>query len=82
MALWKEVSTTYKARMTATMSKQRIQREELQQYLYTIQVQFLNFLKRLDGKQQVLDKFIVDFNSFSDEYPDMREDDHTKEELH
>lgn len=30
----------------------------------------------------MLDKFIKDFNHFSDEYPDMREDDQTKEELH
>ena len=39
-------------------------------------------MKRLDAKQQVLDKFIQDFNDFSDQYPDMREDDQTKEELH
>lgn len=45
-------------------------------------MQFLTFLRRLDGKQQVLDKFILDFNGFSDEFPDMREDDQTKEELH
>ena len=45
-------------------------------------MQFLTFLKRLDGKQQVLDKFIQDFNDFSDQYPDMREDEQTKEELH
>ena len=45
-------------------------------------MQFLTFLKRLDAKQQVLDKFNNDFNEFSDQYPDMREDDQTKEELH
>ena len=45
-------------------------------------MQFLTFLKRLDAKQQVLDKFIQDFNDFSDQYPDMREDEQTKEELH
>lgn len=42
----------------------------------------MTFLRRLDGKQQVLDKFIADFNQFSDQFPDMREDDQTKEELH
>jgi len=42
----------------------------------------LTYLKRRDGKQQVLDKFIDEFNAFSDEQPDMREDDQTKEELH
>jgi len=30
----------------------------------------------------VLDKFVETFNEFSDQYPDMREDDQTKEELH
>jgi hypothetical protein len=25
---------------------------------------------------------VKDFNDFSDQYPDLREDDHTKEELH
>jgi hypothetical protein len=29
-----------------------------------------------------LDTFIKDFNKFSDQYPDMREDDQTKDELH
>lgn len=42
----------------------------------------MTYLKRRDGKQQVLDKFIDEFNAFSDEQPDMREDDQTKEELH
>ena len=42
----------------------------------------MSFLHRLDNKQEVLSKFILDFNEFSDSYPDMREDDQTKEELH
>jgi len=68
--------------MMKVLRKQRFQREEIQQHFHSIQVQFLTFLRRLDGKQQVLDKFIVDFNQFSDQCPDMREDDQTKEELH
>lgn len=39
-------------------------------------------MHRLDNKQEVLSQFIVDFNKFTDNYPDMREDDQTKEELH
>jgi hypothetical protein len=42
----------------------------------------LTFLHRFDRKQQVLSKFLGDFNEFSDKFPDMREDDQTKEELH
>ena len=40
------------------------------------------FLQRRETKQQVLDKFVAEFNAFSGEYPDMREDDQTKDELH
>lgn len=36
----------------------------------------------MDNKQQLLDKFVSDFNMFSDMKPDMREDEETKEELH
>jgi hypothetical protein len=36
----------------------------------------------LDNKQEILDSFVLLFNNFSDEYPDLREDDSTKEELH
>lgn len=82
MRLWKEVSTTYRAQMIRVLKKQRLQREQIQQYLHAVQTQFLTYLKRLDGKQQVLDKFVQEFNDFSDQYPDMREDDQTKEELH
>jgi hypothetical protein len=39
-------------------------------------------LHRLDNKQEILDSFVLLFNHFSDEYPDLREDDSTKEELH
>jgi len=82
MDLWKTLSTTYKDQMMRVLGKQRAQREEIQQYFHTVQTQFLTFLKRLDNKQQVLDKFVQEFNEFSDQYPDMREDDQTKEELH
>lgn len=46
------------------------------------QQKFLKFLNRLDNKQELLDYFVQEFNKFSDEYPDLREDNHTKEELH
>jgi len=42
----------------------------------------LKFLHRLDQKQEILHGFVKEFNEFSDEYPDLREDDQTKEELH
>jgi hypothetical protein len=42
----------------------------------------LTYLNRLDNKQEILDAFVAQFNAFTDEYPDLREDDQTKEELH
>ena len=47
-----------------------------------MQRKFLAHLHRLDNKQEILDSFVHMFNHFSDEYPDLREDDSTKEELH
>ena len=62
LALWKQISGTFKSQMKLLMKKQRLQREEMEQFLYRVQVQFLDFLKRLDDKEQVLNKFIIDFN--------------------
>ena len=42
----------------------------------------MEFLHTADGKQEILDEFVQSFNDFSDEYPDLREDDQTKEELY
>jgi hypothetical protein len=68
--------------MMKVLGKQKIQRETMQEYLYEVQTKFLAFLRRQDKKQSVLDKFVKEFNDYSDKFPDMREDDSTKEELH
>lgn len=47
-----------------------------------MQKNFLQFLHRVDNKQEILQDFVKNFNDFSDEYPDLREDDETKNELH
>ena len=47
-----------------------------------VQQRFLQFLHRPDQKQEKLDQFVREFNEFSDQYPDLREDEQTKEELH
>lgn len=82
MNLWKKTSVSYKDQMMKSLGKQRVQRENIQQFFYNVETQYLTYLKRKDGKQQVLDTFIKEFNDFSDQYPDMREDDQTKDELH
>lgn len=47
-----------------------------------MQHRFLQYVNRIDDKQALLDTFVWKFNAFSEEYPDMRKQDLTKEELH
>ena len=60
----------------------RMQREQRDNRIALTTRDFLNYLHTHDGKQAILDEFVKSFNEFSDEYPDLREDDQTKEELH
>lgn len=60
----------------------RLQREQAGRQQAELKTQFLEFLHTSDGKQGILEEFVKNFNSFSDDYPDLREDDQTKEELH
>ena len=59
-----------------------MQREQNDKRMSITTRDFLGFLHTNDGKQSILDDFVKSFNNFSDEYPDLREDDQTKEELH
>ena len=52
----------------------RAQRERVIQHLSTTQKNFLYFLQRPDNKIVKLQDFVQSFNDFSDEYPDLRED--------
>ena len=60
----------------------RLQRENVFKIQAEMKKKFLTFIHRLDNKQEILDYFVEQFNNFSNEYPDLREDDQTKEELH
>lgn len=60
----------------------RMNREQTIQKQVNVQQDFLRFLNRLDNKQEILDEFVKSFNQFSEQYPDLREDEQTKEELH
>jgi hypothetical protein len=46
------------------------------------QRKYLEFINRPDTKQEKLEQFIKDFNDFSNQFPDLREDEATKDELH
>ena len=45
------------------------------------QSEFIQFLERPDSNQESITEFIKSFNQFSCEFPDLRQDDQTKEEL-
>lgn len=47
-----------------------------------MQHRFLQYASRTDDKQTLVDAFVWKFNAFSEEYPDMRKQDPTKDELH
>jgi hypothetical protein len=46
-----------------------------------MQKSFVEFLERPDLKQTKINDFIDSFNRFSSEFPELREDEQTKEEL-
>eukprot|EP00929_Paragymnodinium_shiwhaense_P112675 TRINITY_DN80942_c0_g1_i1.p1 TRINITY_DN80942_c0_g1~~TRINITY_DN80942_c0_g1_i1.p1 ORF type:complete len:2036 (-),score=628.45 TRINITY_DN80942_c0_g1_i1:270-6377(-) len=56
--------------------------EDFRNGLFGIQQRFLMLLQRQDDKQVLVDDFVLRFNSFSEEYPEMRKQDRTKDELH
>jgi len=60
----------------------RQQRERIAEQFFHAQQRFLQFLHRPDQKQERLDQFVREFNEFSDQFPDLREDEQTKKELH
>lgn len=60
----------------------RVQRERVTSTFSYTQSKYLEYIHRPDAKQEKLEQFIKDFNDFSDQFPDLREDESTKDELH
>ena len=80
--MWEDLLGTYKEQAMKVFREARTQRERIKERIHKTQVSFLEFLHRPDNKQDKLDEFVVNFNKFSEEFPDLREDEQTKEELH
>ena len=59
----------------------RKQHENIQVGLEDMKSNFKSFLQKSDTKQEKLDNFIESFNKFTEEFPEPRPDDQTKEEL-
>ncbi|CAG9310473.1 unnamed protein product [Blepharisma stoltei] len=79
---WEVMQDIYVAALLQVFELERYQRTDSTQHLKQIQEEFLEFLYRPCEKQDLLNKFQMDFNQFSDENPDMREDQATIAELH
>ena len=82
LSLWQELSLNYKTQMKKIFKSFRLHREHVISKRSIVQKDFLEYLHNADGKQAILNEFNMHFNLFSNEYPDLREDDQTKEELH
>ena len=80
--MWQELATSYRRQMKSIFQGVRTHRERAFHLFSELQYKFLTYLSRLDNKQEILDAFVAQFNTFTDEYPDLREDEQTKEELH
>ena len=64
-----------------TMSQIKKQGEAITDNLNMSQSELIQFLERPDDNQNVIQDFIDNFNQFAGEFPDLRQDDQTKEEL-
>lgn len=73
--VWRDLSGNYKRQMKRIFRNIRLQREQAGRQQAELKTQFLEFLHTSDGKQGILEEFVKSFNSFSDDYPDLREDD-------
>merc|ERR1719316_2050410 len=79
---WEELQSDFKNNVQQLFRWHRAHLDDFRLGLHGIQQRFLRWVQRPDGKQSKVDKFVQDINAFSEEYPDMRKQEATKEELH
>lgn len=79
---WEELQKDFKDNVQQLFRWHRAHLDDFRLGLHGIQQRFLRWVQRPDGKQSKVDKFVQDINAFSEEYPDMRKQEATKEELH
>lgn len=78
---WDELEKAYFVDSTYAFKKVIHLREQVKEGLNELQRDFLEYLQRPDEKQGKINFFKESFNKFSEEFPDLREDEQTKEEL-
>ena len=78
---WKSNEKEYARNMIYVFKSISKQNNNIETGLDEIKRNFKDFLNRPDIKQDKLDHFIESFNKFTEEFPELRPDDQTKEEL-
>ena len=79
---WITLQNEYTQGVKRILAWHRQQRDDIDTGVANLEWRFLDFLQRPHNMQRLLDEFVFDVNKFTDEYPAMRSDDATKEELH
>lgn len=78
---WQAFENTYYRDCISVFKAVRRQRDLVFESLNETQKRFLDYLQKSDAKPGKVADFIDSFNRFSEEFPDLREDEQTKEEL-
>ena len=79
---WDSTFQGYKKVFLTVFSQEKSLRSQFMKTLKSQQLEFIDYLDRPSEKQELIIQFQQNFNQFSDENPDMREDPATINELH
>ena len=79
--IWEEMASAYIKDGIIVMSDIKRQSDQVILSLNNCQSDFIQFLERPCQKQELINEFVNSFHKFSQEFPDLRKDDQTKEEL-
>ncbi|CAE7608870.1 Spef2 [Symbiodinium natans] len=82
MQEWTELQDEFVASLHQLFNWHRCHLSDFRSGLYGMKQRFAEYLQRVDGKQSLVDDFVLSFNAFTEEYPDMRKQDATKAEFH
>eukprot|EP00930_Biecheleria_cincta_P030071 TRINITY_DN20871_c0_g1_i1.p1 TRINITY_DN20871_c0_g1~~TRINITY_DN20871_c0_g1_i1.p1 ORF type:complete len:1954 (-),score=553.23 TRINITY_DN20871_c0_g1_i1:93-5921(-) len=79
---WRELQGDFTTSLQQLFGWHRAHLADFRAGIYGIKQRFAEYLQRTDNRQALLDDFVQRFNAFTEEYPDMRKQDLTKDELH
>jgi hypothetical protein len=79
--LWEDMTVLYVSQSILVLEDVKKLRHSLISNLNQCQSEFISFLERPTLKQEKVDNFVQSLQKFTLEYPELRKDDQTKEEL-